>query len=438
MKLVLLSALCLLLCCPAWAKDAVHPKYVKLPLLYITDRDSTAKGFGGNRILEKGASIYNLHFGSVDCTAANSQCKNLSDEERRLGWTDSHAPVPIAIHPDAGSGTDKAFDEFGKTVTEAVEKSGSKEVFVIVHGFNMKFTTTVKSAAALAYQVKRPVIIYDWPSKGRLGGYDVDAGNNEWSQEHFDRFVEELKEIKNRTGIKFNLLAHSMGNRLVIRSATVIKVRHIFDQIYLVDPDFDAETFVHYLIRFTRNNEELDKERTAGGEKIEPTKIRILFSHKDRALPLAQFVFGGYTRLGQAADTMLSIVFNPLALAESQVNSVKEILSDEKSKPMSELNAAGFVKFEWIDFTSLDRGIIGHTIPYQLIANLCSTNTPGDGLQLLDSSNSTPNRLTRLFLGVFHQKQHISSKLGSCKRVVSVKEADSLIDNGQAATAITP
>ena len=297
----------------------------------------------------------------------------------------------------------------------------------MVHGFNTPFAAAAKEAALVAYNVQHPVIMYSWPSKGKFSQYDVDLGNNEWSQEHFDALLEELKQIKDNSNIKFTLIAHSMGNRLVVHSAPVLKDKHIFKQAFLVDPDFDAETFVHYLLRYARISDDgakVAEVTSASGksEAIEPTSVRILFSHKDHALPLSEFLFGGYTRLGQAADTLLTTVVTPFSIPEK----LSDALGSTGTKDASKNNVGELPKwmmnFEWIDFTVLDHGVIGHTVPYGLIASLWSTNLPGPGLKIVHSDNGAPNRLSSLFLRLFGERDHISSKIDSSERVIRTND----------------
>jgi esterase/lipase superfamily enzyme len=427
-SLLLQLVLVFVLCTAAQAKDDKGKQFIRVPLLYITDRAPSAKGFSGQRKFEDSSSIHNLNFGTVECSVKNTLNKTVIGKQVELGWTADSKKKPQASKALEGSGKADAMKLFGEALEATAKKSNSDEVFVIIHGFNNSSACAVQSAANLAYNVERPVVVFDWPSKNKLSQYDVDAGNIEWSQEHFDRFLEELKIVKTRTNLKFNLLAHSMGNRLAIRSGPVLKGTHLFNHMYLVDPDFDAETFVHYLVRYAQNKEVTQKCDTAGSDTVELTKVRILFSHKDHALPFAQLLFGGYTRLGQAADSMLSSVFTPLNIAKNLVgagdNFENEIAEELKSKP------EWLLKFEWIDYTALDHGIIGHTIPFQLIASLWTNESPGEGLQMVDSANDTPNRLSRLFLGVFHEKKRISAQLGSCKKVAFITDDKTKMQDG--------
>lgn len=397
------------------AASEARDRYVTIPVLYVTDRAPTKKGYGPQRKEEDLTSIDDLRYGWFDYALKTD--KPISTDQTQLGWSEvAKAPKnELKMRPQAETANVRGF---GQSIIDAAKKAGTDEVFVMVHGFNTPFARAATGAANLEKAVQRPVILYSWPSKGRLGQYGVDLGNNEWSQEHFDSLIDEIVRVRQLAGLKFNLVAHSMGNRLAVHSAPVLRGRHVFNQIFLVDPDFDAETFVHYLYRYGRKTEE-DGTKP---DTVEPTKVRILFSHKDRALPLSELVFGGYTRLGQAADTLLSSVVSPLSIpgklgdafnsggAKKTASDVANNLTGNKPQWM--------MKFEWIDFTALDHGLIGHTVPYKLIANLWSTDQPGAGLKLVPGHNGAPNKLSSLFSNFFGEKDHISSKIVTAQRVV--------------------
>ena len=395
--------------------ESTKCSYVTIPVLYMTDRAASPKGYASQRKIEDGNTIYHVNCGTAEYSVNNSGGKLLTDSQKKLGWLPATKSTPrIQTKVLAGSATSHAYNDFGQAIKDVAARTGSNEFFVIVHGFNTTFAQAAESAAQLAYNLEKPVIVYDWPSKGKPGQYEVDAGNNEWSQEHFDQMIDQLTVIR-ESGIKFNLLAHSMGNRLAIRSAPVLRGKHTFDQIFLVDADFDAETFVHYMSRYARLTDEMKQLATTNG--LQPPKIRVLFSHRDHALPLSEFLYGGYTRLGQAADGMLTSVFN-LSAFSNMVNLANNVISCDKDGDKPDASADLMIKFECIDFTALDYGILGHTIPYKLIGSLAANNSPGDGLELVDSDNGSVNKLSKFSLGLFHQKNHISSRIGHCKRVV--------------------
>jgi len=177
----------------------------------------------------------------------------------------------------------------------------------------------------------------------------------------------------------------------------------------------------------------LSKKDKEPSEK--PTVVRILFSRKDRALPIAQMIFGGYTRLGQGADSILESLFSPSEIpnvVQSNTKKLVGVLNPANLTAKAPVTSADSMRqrfadaFEWIDFTTIDHGMIGHTIPYEMIANLWSTGKPGPGLEMAPGEAGNPNRLTRAIARRFKQNQRLA-ELGKCEMVVKVKSTS---DNG--------
>lgn len=431
------------LCAEKFKKRPGISRYVQIPILYMTDRGFAKNNFLNQRKLEEG-SIYDVFSGSADCIIENLQYKTLTPAQEKLGWQYlNKLPKNQVVEAQlTESGKKGVYTQFGKKLVQIAENTGHKEFFMSVHGFNNPFDGSAKSAAKLAYAVERPVILYSWPSAARIVLYEVDSGNNEWSQEHFNRLMEELIYTKNKHKLRFSLVAHSMGNRLVIRAAEVLKGQRLFEQAFLVDPDMDAETFVHYVARYAVGGiEELEVMAKADPAAISDEhsnvpensegKLRILFSHHDNALPIVQLLFGGgYTRLGQGADTLLSAVFDPDSFSNFLQSTVELFQDDDnddesKNKTANKKEDAQYFKlaraFEWIDYTVLDHGILGHTIPFELIANLWSTGKPGQGLALVTTENKSVNRFTRFASRVLRQTKHVGD-VGQCEKVVFAKD----------------
>jgi esterase/lipase superfamily enzyme len=402
-------------------KPSPPGRFVSIPILYMTDRAVCRQIFGPARKTEHD-SIYDQYCGQLDYILPNSARRTADGSWNTLGWRTANKPrrLPLSHSLLECKQDEDVYDLFAQSIAKAAKDSGSNEIFLCVHGFNTSFTTAARDAARLAYNVKRPVVLYSWPSTAKLLQYAVDSGNNEWSQEHFNRLMEALIDLKAETGIKINLVAHSMGNRLAVRSIPVISGKHLFDQVFLVDPDFDAETFFHYVIRYKPSR------KIAGDDLDEKMKVRILFSRKDRALPMAQLIFGGYTRLGQAADNMIETLINPVQVPELLENTADFIVkhsplaSDSDSTKMSGTHPHMRDKFEWIDFTAIDHGIIGHSIPYAMIASLWSCGQPGEGLALIKDKADAASGLTTMIAKSFKLKGRISG-LDNCQRVILVK-----------------
>ncbi len=427
-----------------WLPGVSH--YVQIPVLYMTDRECSKNGFLNQRKLENG-SIYDMYCGSLEYIIENSQQKTLTEEQKKLGWhyVDKLPKNPLVLNPLSESGKKYVYAQFGEKIIETAKSSGHNEIFLNVHGFNNPFAGSARTAAILAYTVGRPVVLYSWPSAARIALYDVDSTNNEWSQEHFNRLMDELVGVKKKSDVKFVLVAHSMGIRLPLRSASLLEGKNLFNQAFLIDPDLDAETFVHYVARCAlgavQEREAMAKTDSSNistaPNVLENSdgKLRILFSHHDNALPIVQLLFsGGYTRLGQGADSMLASVFDPNTMPNIfqgaselfQPDGGKDASSSQENQEnIDELEDAEYQKlvksFKWIDYTVLDHGLLGHKVPFELIENLWSTGKPGEGLALKTTEDASVNRFTRFSSRVFRQSKHFGD-VGRCEKVVFEKD----------------
>ena len=72
-------------------------RYVTVPVMYVTDRNETKKGYGPQRKLEDLRSIDNLHFGWLDYTLPIVH--TASGEQNQLGWHDvARHPHPVVFN----------------------------------------------------------------------------------------------------------------------------------------------------------------------------------------------------------------------------------------------------------------------------------------------------------------------------------------------------
>ncbi|MDN3279513.1 alpha/beta hydrolase [Frankia sp. RB7] len=124
-----------------------------------------------------------------------------------------------------------------------------KAAIVLVHGYNVTFESAIIRAAQLGYDLgaQRAMAVFSWPSIGKLGGYLADAATIEASEGSIADFLIGFLE---RSGAeKVHIIAHSMGNRGVLRAINRIaaraqtKTRASFGQIILAAADVDADLF---------------------------------------------------------------------------------------------------------------------------------------------------------------------------------------------------
>ena len=149
-----------------------------------------------------------------------------------------------------------------------------RSALVFVHGYNVNFEDAAIRAAQMGFDLQVPGItaFYSWPSQGKLLAYPVDAASIEASEKYMTEFLLNLAE---KTHIeKIHIIAHSMGNRGLLRAVqriisqvqTITNI--VFGQIILAAPDVDIDLF---------------KELAKGyGQLAERTTLYI--SSKDKAL----------------------------------------------------------------------------------------------------------------------------------------------------------
>lgn len=122
-------------------------------------------------------------------------------------------------------------------------------LLVFLHGYNVSFDDAAIRAAQFGIDlgVKGTTAFFSWPSKGTFFGYMADEATIEASEDSIAKFLIGLSENSGAT--KIHLIAHSMGNRGLLRAmnSMLLKVQKTIgkkiDQIFLAAPDVDAKVF---------------------------------------------------------------------------------------------------------------------------------------------------------------------------------------------------
>ncbi|HEY9685273.1 MAG TPA: alpha/beta hydrolase [Oculatellaceae cyanobacterium] len=368
-----------LFCSPAFAEKT---KYVTIPIYYLTDRAKVGEKFGTHRRYPI-KCMHEMFYGTAFITVANAQHLDTSDKTiEQLGWRGSNKKGGKTSQKDMISSDDYAAakSEFFKRIKTALDKTQQNEFVVFVHGACDPFEDSAQDAADLAYYVKKPVVMYSWPAATKWRSYFVDGVNNEWSQAHFNMFCKDLCDFNEKNPIQVVFVSHSMGNRLVVRSLPFSYGKGLVREWEIVSADIDASTCRHYLMGITEDS----------------SKIRVYVSNKDKMLPFAQMLAGGYYRTGEAANQVV-------------------VPKDWKEKNPGQI--------ERIDFTSIDKGFTGHSIPFELLGNIINKDAPPDGYVLEPESLVHANGLVR----IANRSEKIENTTGDlpnqfCKRVVKVKK----------------
>ncbi len=142
-------------------------------------------------------------------------------------------------------------DDFWSQVAAqiAAQSPNRRHAMVFLHGYNVSFLEAALRAAQIGFDlsIEGAMGFFSWPSKATIKGYLADEASIEYSEKHITEF---LVDFATRTGAtSVNIIAHSMGNRGLLRAVDRImrsaedmsRVR--FDQIILAAADVDTQTF---------------------------------------------------------------------------------------------------------------------------------------------------------------------------------------------------
>lgn len=216
--------------------------YVRV--FYSTDRElvtlpGVPPGYGPGR--SQGGV---LHYG---------ECEVSIPKTHRQGTLESPSILRLEFSPDPQKhivlATIESLEEeaFLKNVSDAVAESATREAFVFVHGYNVKFEDAARRTGQIAFDLNfvGAPIFYSWPSNGRVEDYTFDETNAQWSQDHFKRLLCLLAQ--HVAAAKIHVIAHSMGNRVVCGALKELSLQAgspvALSQIVLAAPDMDADTF---------------------------------------------------------------------------------------------------------------------------------------------------------------------------------------------------
>ena len=176
-------------------------------------------------------------------------------------------------------------ETFLNYLAEALNRDQEDHAFIFIHGYNNSFESSALRTAQLFYDLnyKGVPIMYSWPSTAKSVGYFKDGTNIEKSTALFETFI--LDIVKNNPEKKLNLIAHSMGNRLLVETINQIQKNHPnikFENIIMAAPDVGKTNF--------QNNYHEQIVKSAN-------QVNLYCSKKDKALNLSK-ILNFESRLG--------------------------------------------------------------------------------------------------------------------------------------------
>lgn len=175
----------------------------------------------------------------------------------------------------------------------------STNCLIFCHGFNTNFASALEAAYRLQEIYKLEVVLFTWPSDGRLQNYRDDKREAIQSIYAFDRCLEKmngyLSKYKDRNcQRKFSIALHSMGVYIfkhLMKSTIYQGETLLFDNIIFLSADVNSAEHAEWCDRIRFRN-----------------RLFITINEDDRALAASSAKGGSeqLTRLGHSIQNLLS------------------------------------------------------------------------------------------------------------------------------------
>lgn len=275
---------------PAGGVRAGDPNFDLVDVYYATHREATGRPEPSEAY---GAQRGALNFGVAEVSVPRDRAPGTIP--RPSIWTFEFRPDPDKhmILNSVTPITDR--DSFFQRVSEVVDESERKEAFVFIHGYNTSFEGAAIRAAQLAVDMNLDgaAILYAWPSRASLLGYAADTRTvaDEALLEDVAAFLTQV--AKDTGATRVHLVAHSMGNRVLMRALDRIAARNtdgkpLFNEVVLAAADVGVDEFQATLPRILSTGE----------------RYTLYASGRDRALQISEQV-NSMRRAGDARSVMI-------------------------------------------------------------------------------------------------------------------------------------
>ena len=172
----------------------------------------------------------------------------------------------------------------------ALENSENEraEAFVFVHGHATDFASAARRTAQLSVDldIRHGGIFYAWPSSHAAYDYQRSQNNVEFAVDG----LAQLLEITMQETDTLHVIAHSMGNRVLLGALDQLKDENVLqdnreiNSVIWASPDEDATVFARKINQLTPY----------------AVDMTLYASKFDRALDLSRWLGGDYPRAGQA------------------------------------------------------------------------------------------------------------------------------------------
>jgi len=217
-------------------------KHTEWKIYFATNRQSDKIGKHKYQFLREDGPLVN---GVCKISIPKTHEKGVVESHTRWQFWSGPDPSRHIIHKEADVLEEQ---QYYAQLRETIRKSKQQDLLIFVHGFNVDFEEAATRVAQLAYDLpfNGAVLFYSWPSQGGVNNYNRDGEFARQSVPSLSQFLEKL--VKNlEPGTRINLLAHSMGNRVLLSAMDELpnefKQVKPFDEVVLAAPDVSLNDF---------------------------------------------------------------------------------------------------------------------------------------------------------------------------------------------------
>lgn len=182
-----------------------------------------------------------------------------------------------------------------KSLANSLTRMKRPELLIVVHGYNVTHDEAVTRTCQVAHDLPYDgaVLAFTWPSTGRLDGYFRDENNASFSEAEFAELIGVLRRALPPT-TRINILAHSMGNRVVLGGLNVLSDY----------PPTGKVPRIHHLILAAPDVGHIQFANQARHVSNIVDRLSLYTSIKDNALVLSHAIHGE-ARAGQLTSAIL-------------------------------------------------------------------------------------------------------------------------------------
>ncbi|MEK6263166.1 MAG: alpha/beta hydrolase, partial [Planctomycetota bacterium] len=215
-----------------------------LRIFYATNRKATGQTAADSAFGSKDAEV--LSWGSVDVSIphAHEMGRLESPSVFRLEWV-SDPEKHVTLAPRLTTLTPERWKQELRSRATALDRPG---VLLFVHGYNVSFADGARRAAQFAYDIafSGPTVYFSWPSDGNLLPYMGDETSAFAAKELMADVLQTLTSLE--PGLPVYIVAHSMGNRVMLHGLTTLLQREpsahqALRQVVMASPDVGRREF---------------------------------------------------------------------------------------------------------------------------------------------------------------------------------------------------